>query len=90
MIEVVDHFIVLLRGGRKPTVVGGKLPGSVKGKCQWVVPGHPHLSLRRQCEFLGLGRANWCYHPAEESAETLELMGHDRQYTQAPFYGVVG
>lgn len=52
------------------------------------MPGHPQLSIRRQCELLGLGRANWYYHPAEENAETLELMHHiDRQYTRTPFYG---
>ena len=65
-----------------------KLPGSVEVKRPWIVPGHPQLSIRRQCELLGLGRANWYYHPAEENAETLELMHHiDRQYTRTPFYG---
>jgi len=65
-----------------------KLPGSVDLKRQWVVPGHPQLSIRRQCELLGLGRANWYYQPALASAETLELMRQiDRQYTRTPFYG---
>ncbi|WNM63968.1 transposase [Candidatus Nitrospira neomarina] len=27
-----------------------KLPGSVDVKRQWIVPGHPQLSIRRQCE----------------------------------------
>lgn len=37
---------------------------------------------------MGLGRANWYYHPAEDSAETLELMRViDQQYTRTPFYG---
>ncbi len=50
--------------------------------------GHPQISIRRQCELLGLGRANWYYQPAEESAKTLELMRQiDRQYTRTPFYG---
>ena len=51
-----------------------KLPGSVDMKRQWVVPGHPHLSIRRQCELLGLGRATWYYQPATASTETLALM----------------
>jgi putative transposase len=55
------------------------------------VPGHPQLSIRRQCELLNLGRANWYYHPIEETADTadtLELMRHiDQQYTRTPFYG---
>jgi len=60
----------------------------VEVKRPGIVPRHPQLSIRRQCELLGLGRANWYYHPAEENAETLELMHHiDRQYTRTPFYG---
>ena len=49
-----------------------KLPVSVEMKRPWVVPGHPHLSLRRQCEILGLGRANWYDQPVAERAETLD------------------
>lgn len=52
------------------------------------MPGHPQLSIRRQCELLGLGRATWYYQPTEASTETLELMRQiDRQYTRTPFYG---
>ncbi len=52
------------------------------------MPGHPQLSIRRQCELLGLGRANWYYQSTEEGADTLELMRHiDQQYTRTPFYG---
>ncbi len=52
------------------------------------MPWHPQLSIRRQCELLGLGRANWYYQPAEESADTLKLMRHiDQQYTRTPFDG---
>lgn len=50
--------------------------------------GHPQLSIRRQCELLGLGRANWYYQSTEEGADTLELLRHiDQQYTRTPFYG---
>ncbi len=53
-----------------------------------IEPGHPELSLRRQCELLGLNRASWYYEPAHESAENLRLMRLiDEQYTRTPFYG---
>lgn len=52
------------------------------------MPGHPQLSIRRQCALLGLGRANWYYSPGVASAETLALMRQiDQQYTRTPFYG---
>jgi hypothetical protein len=40
-----------------------KLLALIETKRQWFVPGHPHLSLRRQCELLGLGQANWSTTP---------------------------
>lgn len=53
-----------------------------------IEPAHPELSLRRQCELLGLNRSTWYYEPAQESAENLHLMRLiDEQYTQTPFYG---
>jgi putative transposase len=46
------------------------------------------LSIRRQCELLGLSRSSFYYEPAGVSAEDLRLMGLiDRQYTARPFYG---
>jgi putative transposase len=46
------------------------------------------LSVRRQCELLGLHRSSWYYEPAPESEENLRLMRLiDRQYTDCPFYG---
>lgn len=46
------------------------------------------LSLRRQCELLGLNRSAWYYQPASESTENLQLMRLiDEQYTRTPFYG---
>jgi putative transposase len=39
-----------------------------------IEPTHPVLSLRRQCELLGLNRSSWYYEPATESAENLQLM----------------
>jgi putative transposase len=46
------------------------------------------LSIRRQCELLGLNRATLYYEPAGESAENLHLMRLiDEQYLRTPFYG---
>ena len=46
------------------------------------------MSIRRQCELLGLSRSSFYYEPAGVSADDLRLMGLiDRQYTARPFYG---
>jgi putative transposase len=53
-----------------------------------VDPSHPDLSVRRQCELLGLPRSSFYYEPAPQTSENLRLMGLiDRQYTGYPFYG---
>jgi len=50
--------------------------------------GHPQLSVRRQCELLGLCRSSLYYEPALESAENLRLMRLiDEEYTAHPFLG---
>ncbi len=49
---------------------------------------HAEISVRRQCELLGIGGAGLYYEPKGESEENLLLMRLlDEQYTQAPFYG---
>lgn len=49
---------------------------------------HPEVSIRRQCELLGVNRAGLYYEPAGESEQNLLLMRlMDEQYTRAPFYG---
>ena len=49
---------------------------------------HPSLSIRRQCELIGLNRATYYWQPAGESALNLHLMRLiDEEYTRAPFYG---
>lgn len=49
---------------------------------------HPDLSIRRQCELVGLNRSTLYYEPAQESALNLELMRlMDEQYLKTPFYG---
>lgn len=46
------------------------------------------MSLRRQCELLGLSRSTFYYEPAAETAENLRLMRLlDQEYTAHPFYG---
>jgi putative transposase len=50
--------------------------------------GHPALSVRRQCELVGLNRSSLYYEPTGETAEDLRLMRLiDEQYTAYPFYG---
>ena len=52
-------------------------------------PGHPQVSLRRQCALLGLARGSWYYQPVGEGEENLQVMRLlDEQYTATPFYGV--
>jgi putative transposase len=49
---------------------------------------HPDLSIRRQCELIGLNRSTFYYQPATESPLNLQLMRLiDAQYTRTPFYG---
>lgn len=49
---------------------------------------HSTLSIRRQCQLLGLSRASFYREPAQESPFNLELMRLiDAQYTRTPFYG---
>jgi putative transposase len=46
------------------------------------------VSIRRQCELLGLNRASWYFEPAGETAENLALMRLiDQQYLARPIYG---
>jgi putative transposase len=53
-----------------------------------VEPDHAELSVRRQCELLGLARSCYYYEPVPQSKENLALMQLiDKQYTDRPFYG---
>ncbi len=46
------------------------------------------MSIRRQCELIGLKRSTFYYAPATASAFNLQLMRLlDEQYTKTPFYG---
>jgi len=47
-----------------------------------------NVSVRQQCELLGLNRSTVYYTPAEETEENLCLMRRiDEQYLKTPFYG---
>jgi putative transposase len=49
---------------------------------------HPHLSIGRHCELVGLCRSVFYYRPAKASEENLSLMEEiDRLYLRRPFYG---
>lgn len=50
---------------------------------------HPGLSVRRQCELLGLSPSSYYHRPEPISTLDLELMRLlDEQYVKTPFYGV--
>ena len=49
---------------------------------------HSDLSIRRQCERVGLNRSTCYYLPATEAEDNLRLMRLlDEQYLRTPFYG---
>jgi putative transposase len=67
---------------------------SVKHKRGLVEERHPYISIRRQCQLLGLHRSNLYYQAVlEEGGETEEnealMRLLDEQYTETPFYGVM-
>ena len=62
---------------------------SLDRKRQLIEPGQAQLSLRRQCQLLGLARSSFYYEARPESQADLLLMRLlDEQYTRTPFYGI--
>jgi len=60
----------------------------LREKRSWIERGDAEISIRRQCELLGLNRSSWYLEPAGERAENLRLMRLiDEQYLRTPFYG---
>ena len=65
-----------------------KLPSSASELRRWLDADHPELSLRRQCELLGLNRSSCYYEPVPESAANLRLMRLiDEHYLKRPHEG---
>jgi putative transposase len=65
-----------------------KLPAGADLKRPLVEPDNPALSIRRQCELLGLNRTSHYLVPATASEEDLRLMRLiDQQFLRTPFYG---
>jgi putative transposase len=50
-------------------------------------PGHPRLSIVRQCELVSIGRSSFYRKPTPDSAENLLLMRLiDEQFLETPWY----
>lgn len=53
-----------------------------------IEPGHPRLSIVRQCALVSIGRSTFYRAPAPETAENLLLMRLlDEQFLETPWYG---
>lgn len=53
-----------------------------------VTADNEQISIRRQCELLGISRASYYYKPKPVSQETVTLMNRiDEIYTDQPYYG---
>lgn len=64
------------------------MPSSADGRRALIDLAHDELSIRRQCQLLGLNRSSWYYQGVGETAENLRLMRLiDEQYLETPFYG---
>lgn len=62
---------------------------SLEQRRTWINPTHSRLSVRRQCQLLGLAPATYYYQAQPESPENLSYMRWlDQEYTDRPFYGV--
>lgn len=61
---------------------------SIEAKRKRIEPDHPSLSIRQQCDLLGLNRASYYYESATETAQNLHLMRLiDEEYMRHPFLG---
>lgn len=51
---------------------------------------NPDISIKRQCELVGVNRSSYYYEPKKESEENLKIMEElDKQYLETPFYGAL-
>jgi putative transposase len=61
---------------------------SVERRRQMIEPGHPQLSIVRQCELVAISRSGFYRRPAGETPLNLELMRLiDAQFLETPWYG---
>ncbi len=77
-------------GDSKWNLSGSKknLPNSIEKKRLIIDPAHTQISIRRQCELIGLNRSTYYLKPAGESPFNMMLMRLiDEQYMKTPFYG---
>lgn len=59
----------------------------MRARQEWIVPCQ-QLSIRRQCELLGISRSGFYYEPVPESPENLALMRRlDELHLEYPVYG---
>ena len=57
-------------------------------KRQMIEPGHPQLSITRQCELVSISRSGFYYRPTGETPLNLALMRLiDVQFLETPWYG---
>jgi len=62
---------------------------SLEQRRSWIHPHHQQLSVRRQCQLLGLAAASYYYRAKPESVQNLQYMRWlDKEYTRYPYYGV--
>ena len=65
------------------------LPNSNIDLRKLIEPSYKDISIKRQCELLGIARSSYYYTPQKESKENLLYMNlMDEQYLKTPFYGV--
>jgi putative transposase len=65
-----------------------KLTSSVEVKREMIENHHPDISIRRQCELIGLNRSTFYTEPGGETVLNLQLMRLiDEHYLRTPFYG---
>ena len=61
---------------------------SVERRRQMIEPGHPALSVVRQCELVSISRSGFYYQPVGETELNLALMRLiDAQFLETPWYG---
>ena len=66
-----------------------KLDWLPEGTRTLIEPEHPHMSLARQCDLVGVPRSSFSSRPQGERAEHLHVMRLlDEQYTLTPYDGV--